>query len=87
MSDPILEAVNGTVKHFDYLAGRWSDESEYEEFSDYMKSFEKAFPDFTVVKSTKRPFSFTITHKDAPKRQFVLKATSRHITVQEHVAS
>jgi hypothetical protein len=84
MVDAVLDSVKSTVKHFDYLAGRWEDEREYEDFNDYTANFVKNFPDFKIVKSSKRPFSFTIVHKDAPNRNFVLKATAKSLTLQEY---
>lgn len=44
------------------LAGRWADESRYENIDEYQKVIERAIgPQFTIAKMSKRPFGFQFT--------------------------
>jgi hypothetical protein len=68
------------VPHYeplDYLAGRWSDEKEYEDFNDYAEQMKKYVPQgWTFIKASKRPFGFSMK-----KDNFIatLKITARDI--------
>ena len=63
----------------DNLAGRWRDESKYEDFKDYVAAAKAATPPgFDFLSLTQRPFTLTLT-RDGKKYQF--KATARKITM------
>lgn len=49
------EKTDTLVKCMDYLARRWGDESEYEDFAEYREYFEKTLGQ-KVASFTKRPF-------------------------------
>ena len=47
------------AEHLVYLAMRWNDEKEYEDFNDYEASVQHRLPaGFTMIKMTKKPFGF-----------------------------
>lgn len=45
-----------------YLAERWADEKQYEDFADYIKEMKQQVEakGFTFVAATKRPFKLTV---------------------------
>ena len=64
-----------------YLCGRWMDEREYEDFSDYekaMKSEVEKFDGATFVKGTKRPFGFHFK-ADSKLYEFTMKQKGRYL--------
>lgn len=52
------------------LAGRWADESQFENIAEYQKVIEAELPrGFTITRMTKRPFGFEFTIGDGFKYQ------------------
>ncbi len=50
------KTLETAMSHLDYLASRWSDEKEYEDFADYITSMKNNLPDGAeFVSMTKRP--------------------------------
>ncbi len=50
-----------------YLCGRWVDETEYEDWTEYIDAMTNMVPSgFTITKISKRPFGFEFTVVDAP---------------------
>lgn len=69
--------LRAVVKVFDNLAGRWEDESEYEDFDEYKKVFQKSLPAGSkVVRMTSRPFEVEFV---ADGFQYKLRATATEI--------
>lgn len=63
--------MDATQNFLIYLADRWRDESQYEDFSEYgeaMKSKLAAVPDATFIAMTKRPFGFKWRGNDGYER-------------------
>lgn len=58
-----LDAMSAAMhENFDYLAGRWEDEKEYEDITDYASHIMKFLPDgFILTKMSQRPFGFYFT--------------------------
>lgn len=76
-ASPIPTEVNAlfdaVVNRLDYLAARWSDEKDYEDFAEYKAEATKLFPaPFKVKGVSQRPFSVTFTHP-SDKRTFIIK--------------
>jgi hypothetical protein len=68
---------SAAVDRLGYLAGRWSDEKEYEDFKEYEVEMKKMMPDkFTFVKGTKRPFGVNFKIADRPETFFVRVSVS-----------
>lgn len=69
----ILDQFKKVAPKLDYLAARWLDEQEYEEFSEYVTAATKGFPEpFKVLSVTKRPFAVKFSHP-CDKRVFQIK--------------
>lgn len=59
------EFFQSVAPFVDYLAGRWQDEQEYEDFAEYRAAVEKKMPDgFTLLEMKKKPFSFKFSAPD-----------------------
>lgn len=64
-----------------YLAGRWLDEREYEDFADYAAEMRKALPKgYTFVRATKRPFGFTFRADAFPGALYAVSCTTHSIS-------
>ena len=66
--DAIL-ANSAVAERINYLAERWADEKEFEDFADYEKALKallaEEFPAATYVGATKRPFGIKYTWPEA----------------------
>lgn len=49
-----------TVEFLEYLYSRWQDEKEYEDWSEYVTAIKKKFSNFDIIKTSKRPFGFSV---------------------------
>jgi hypothetical protein len=66
--------------HFGYLKGRWADESEYEDFAEYVKSMTAKLPArSSEIQMTKKPFRVTFTLDGVTYR---MNATARAVNVE-----
>jgi hypothetical protein len=63
------------------LYGRWQDEKDYENFSDYQERLQRDFP-YAITRMTKRPFAIWFIFRT---REFQIKATSRQIKLTSRV--
>jgi len=76
----VSSQFNVAAKRLDYLASRWSDESEYEDWAEYDKAARNLFPaPFKVLKVTQRPFKVQFTHP-SDTRPFTI-SVGRKITL------
>jgi hypothetical protein len=74
----IVQEVKKNIPHLSYLQSRWMDEHEYEDFKDYEVEIKKLFPNLTLEKFKKRPFSFQI--KIAENLGMVVKINSQEVS-------
>lgn len=63
MSVPAVLTTIVNSNHFFYLYERWQDEKEYEDWNDYVASFEKTYG-VKVLESTSETFTFKIEVDD-----------------------
>lgn len=77
-----MQFTKPALDRIDYLAGRWQDESAYENFGDYAIELKKVCDGegFTFVNACQRPFGFNF-RKDG--KQFRLTVGSKTITIKE----
>jgi hypothetical protein len=69
------------MREIDHLAARWSDEHEFEDFSEYESVLKSSFEKFNVgtfKRATKRPFGVVFT---ADNLEFQIKATMKQIKI------
>lgn len=83
------DQIQKAAEYISYLANRWSDESEYEEFSEYVDAMKKHLPkDVTSIKMTRRPFACSFTHDNILHRLRVKRTTVEHLqsnaTLKQH---
>ena len=80
-TSPGLIAFRAVQSKLEYLYDRWQDEKEYEDFSEYKETLEKAFTEqgATVTKVTKSPFAAHFTASDGLR--YIAKVTSRNISI------
>ena len=60
-----------TLNFLDMLSARWDDERDYEDWNDYKSAMQKRFPQFRIVKATKRPFGFVVADPDCTKNTHI----------------
>ena len=73
--DELFKNVAPTISD---LRGRWSEESQFEDFADYAEVMKKALPAHaTFIRATKRPFSvvFSLAGDD---RKFQVIAAAKY---------
>lgn len=72
----ILDAAQDKLQ---YLACRWMDEKEYEDFADYEKEMKKLVSgSFSFMSGTKSPFGFRVAHPKV-SRPFQFYANTRSV--------
>jgi hypothetical protein len=72
--------INTICTKLDYLASRWSDESEYENFNDYIEAIKKVIPARAEFKKLiNRPFSLGVKLNET---KYVFTVKGRSITVK-----
>jgi hypothetical protein len=70
---------NKNKERFGYLADRWLDEREYEDFKTYEAELAKLAPkEWTITKYNKRPFGFMFTTTAVPGIEFQLYMNLRN---------
>lgn len=83
--DNVFEELDkkGFLNKLEYLYSRWLDESEYEDFNDYIAEAKKALPDtYSFVKMSKRPFSVTFTFVDKTLQLSITKRSMKLIRIK-----
>lgn len=72
------------AQHLSYLAYRWQDESEYENFNDYVGSMRAKLPaGFVLEKMTKKPFE--CVYKDAKGKRRWMRVKGGAVVCGEFV--
>lgn len=78
---------DATVDRLAYLYGRWLDEREYEDFSDYEAAIRAAVPGgVTVTQVIRRPFGFRFTIGDGAVYQMAVTTTRAAIKIIRRAA-
>jgi len=61
----VMKQVEELTEHFNYLADRWENEKEYEDFKDYDRYIKEKMPEgYEVKEFTSSPFVLKVEYKD-----------------------
>lgn len=80
----VSKVLQSCHERLGYLYGRWQDEKEYEEWSDYamvmQKMAEPLQPLFRIIRYSKRPFGIVFkTRRMNNPTVYVMYADSKHV--------
>jgi hypothetical protein len=83
--DPVIRAIDPFIRTMGQLAQRWSDESQYESWSDYEQAMKRALPTGAqFAAASKRPFACRFR---LANRRFEVRVTASSIELNEFAAT